>query len=92
MRFITDCVDYGDASTELITGLAMVVEVDDDAIEVLHYRTHIMPDGSTENRIVGRHRWSRRNLAQAQVLLENAMTAFQRQHGEKRVALLATAH
>jgi hypothetical protein len=90
MRF-ADCVDYGDANTEIVDGLAMVAEIDEDHIEIMHYRAHVMPDGSVENRIVSRHRWSKRKLAQAKLLFEEALATFERQKVE-RPRLSAVTH
>jgi hypothetical protein len=91
MRFV-DCVDYGDAKVEIITGLAMVVETDTDHVEVIHYLAHVMPDGSMENRIVSRQRWSKRDLAQARMLLEGALAAFARQGEARPCAAVAVMH
>jgi hypothetical protein len=54
MRFV-ECVDYGDAQTIFVSGVASVSLISHTQVQIAHYQSRVMPDGTLENRIVAYH-------------------------------------
>jgi hypothetical protein len=56
MRFV-ECVDYGDAPTTAITGVASVSLISPSQVQIALYQTRELPDGTIEHRIVEYQIW-----------------------------------
>lgn len=78
MRFVTDCVDYGDGATYFVSGVAAVEHAGVGTIEVTFYRTVTLPDGSVENRVAARQIWDRAAWIAAMVVVQEAKLALDR--------------
>lgn len=58
MRFV-ECVDYGDAPTTFITGVASISLVSLGVVEIAFYRAVEQSDGTVERRVVEHQIWDR---------------------------------
>jgi hypothetical protein len=91
MRFVDDCVDYGDAPTFFASGVAAVHVVAAGVLEVVLFRKVTLPCGASENRIISRTIWAKDEWTQACLVAAQAEAMLQ--SGGTVVALpISTSH